>query len=66
MAHTEKCRGCIYENACDFISCRQIENENIRNKAIDDCLSAFADWYGYNYENQGYYKLLKQMKKNNK
>lgn len=22
MAHTEKCRGCIYENTCDFINCR--------------------------------------------
>lgn len=22
MAHTEKCRGCMFENACDYIHCR--------------------------------------------
>lgn len=25
MAYTEKCRGCIYENACDYINCRTEE-----------------------------------------
>lgn len=28
-----------------------------RTKAIEN----FADWYGYDYNNQGYYRLLKQM-----
>lgn len=23
MAHTEKCRGCMYENTCDYISCKK-------------------------------------------
>ncbi len=31
MAHTEKCRGCMYENACDYIDCRINERRNIRN-----------------------------------
>lgn len=22
MAHTEKCRGCIFENRCDYITCK--------------------------------------------
>lgn len=62
MAHTEKCRGCMNENRCDYITCRIEENKQIRNQAIDDCINAFANWFGYNYENQGYYRLLKQMK----
>ena len=40
MAHTEKCRGCVYENECSFITCR-IEDaiqthKAIRNRAIDE------------------------------
>lgn len=66
MARMEKCRGCIYENACNFISCRiedkKIQRIEIRNQTIDECLNLFADWFGYNYENQGYYRLLRQMK----
>ena len=62
MTHTEKCRGCMYENACNYITCRIEEDKETRNKIIDDCINAFADWYGYDYQNQGYYRLLKQMK----
>lgn len=32
------------------------------NKAICDCIDMFADWYGYGYETQGYYRLLQQLK----
>ncbi len=28
MAHTEKCRGCMYENACDYITCRIEDYQN--------------------------------------
>ena len=69
MAHTEKCRGCMYENKCDYITCR-IEEANkreieIRNNTIDECINLFADWFGYNYQNQGYYRLLNQLKEFN-
>lgn len=60
MAHTEKCRGCMNENKCDYITCRIEEEKEIRNKAIEECINDFADWFGYNYQNQGYYRLLKQ------
>ena len=40
---------------------KSIINDEV-NQCIDECISAFADWYGYGYQNQGYYKLLKQMK----
>ena len=36
-------------------------------KSCEDCISRieaienFASWYGYDYDNQGYYRLLKQM-----
>ena len=33
------------------------------NKAIDECITLFADWYGYNYQNQGYYEMLKRLKR---
>lgn len=62
MAHTEKCRGCMYENACDYIDCRINERKNIRNQAIDECINAFADWFGDDHKSQAYYKLLMQMK----
>lgn len=29
MAHTEKCRGCMYENACDFIDCRISKKQSV-------------------------------------
>ncbi len=35
MAHTEKCRGCMYENACDYVDCRFDENKRIYNQALD-------------------------------
>lgn len=60
MAHTEKCRGCMNENKCDYITCRIEEEKEIRNKAIAECINDFADWFGHNYQNQGYYRLLKQ------
>ena len=60
MAHTEKCRGCMNENKSDYITCRIKEAKEIRNQTIDDCINAFADWFGYDYEKQGYYRLLKQ------
>lgn len=34
----------------------------IKNNTIDECINLFADWFGYNYQNQGYYRLLKQLK----
>ena len=37
----------------------------IKNNTIDECMNLFADWFGYNYQNQGYYKLLKQLKEDN-
>lgn len=54
MEHTEKCGCCINEEA-----------KEIRKQAIDECISAFADWFGYDYENQGYYRLLKQWRDEN-
>lgn len=60
MAHTEKCRGCMNENKCDYITCRIEEEKEIRNKTIEECINDFADWFGHNYQNQGYYRLLKQ------
>lgn len=40
MAHTEKCRGCVYENECSFITCRIEDSiktrKAIRNRAIDE------------------------------
>lgn len=36
MAHTEKCRGCVYENECSFITCR-IEDAIKTRKAIRCC-----------------------------
>lgn len=62
MAHTEKCRGCMYENACDYIICRFDEIKNIRNQVIDECINALTDYFGYNDDNQEYYRLLNQMK----
>ena len=38
------------------------ELKEIRNETIDECIKLFADWFGYNYQNQGYYRLLKQLK----
>ena len=32
------------------------------NKAIDDCINLFAEWYGYDYFNTGYHRILKQLK----
>ena len=29
MAHTERCIGCMYENACGYIDCRIEENKKI-------------------------------------
>ena len=34
MAHTEKCRGCMHENACDYINCRFDEIKNICNQVV--------------------------------
>ena len=33
----ERCRGCRYENACDFSTCRIEYEKKIRNNAIDEC-----------------------------
>ncbi len=57
MTHTEKCRGCMYENACDYIICRFDEIKNIRNQVIDECINALTDYFGYNDDNQEYYRL---------
>lgn len=37
-------------------------DKEVYNKAIDECKTKFADWYGYGYKNQGYYRLLQQLK----
>ena len=44
MAWTEKCRGCMYENACDYITCRKENEKEIRNKAIDEFKKEIRDW----------------------
>ena len=36
MWREEKCRGCMYENACDFITCRIEYEKKIRDDAIDE------------------------------
>lgn len=33
MAHTEKCRSCMYENECSFINCRWDDAQKKREKA---------------------------------
>lgn len=38
--------------------------KEIRNKAIDECLNEFANWYGSGFHDTGYCRLLKQMKEN--
>lgn len=45
MAHTERCRGCMYENACSYIDCR-IENDISlynQNKSVIDLLQESAE-----------------------
>ena len=32
----ERCRGCMYENACDFETCRIEYEKKIRNDTIDE------------------------------
>lgn len=34
MAHTEKCRGCIIENRCDYITCRIDEAKEEMEKQL--------------------------------
>lgn len=62
MTHTEKCRGCMYENACDYIICRFDEIKNIRNQVIDECINVIMDYFGCNDDNREYHRLLNQMK----
>lgn len=51
MAHTEKCRGCVYENRCDYITCQIQYIEEVRAKARAEAIDEFvermkskADW----------------------
>ena len=37
-----------------------------RLEAIEVCMNRFAEWFGYNYQNQSYYKQLEQLKKGSK
>ena len=32
-------------------------------ETIELCMNRFAEWFGYNYQNQSYYKQLEQLKK---
>lgn len=34
MAHSEKCRGCMFENACDYINCRITNKSNPKHPCI--------------------------------
>ena len=45
MAYSEKCRGCMNENKCDYITCRIEEIKEIRNKTIDEFLCALKKEY---------------------
>lgn len=35
MARTEKCRGCMNENKCDFITCRIEENKESKGVIME-------------------------------
>lgn len=46
MGWTEQCRGCHYENACDYIHCRKEDNADydaLRNKTIDEFAGLLID-----------------------
>ena len=48
MAHTEKCRGCMYENACNYIQCRREENaKSLRNADVKLLYEAFTQLCDY-------------------
>lgn len=37
MGHTEKCRGCHYENKCDYITCRKEKSRVSDKPLLDRC-----------------------------
>ena len=46
MGWTERCRGCHYENACDYIRCRKEDDVNyktLKNKVIDEFAELLTD-----------------------
>lgn len=44
MAHTEKCRGCMYENACDYMDCRTEKRNNMEIYTIlHTCINTKGD-----------------------
>ena len=49
MAHTEKCRGCVYENRCDYITCEIQHLAEVRaderKKAIDEFMEVVKATY---------------------
>lgn len=58
MERIDKCGGCMYENACDYITCRKEEVTKIRNKAIDEFAERLkTDYIHYDmyyiFENNG-------------
>ena len=58
MGHNEQCRACMYENACNNISCRKMERNVILNEG-------YCDGHGQAIENVRY-NLLAVYNKNGK
>lgn len=49
MAHTEKCRGCLNENKCDYINCR-LDSGVIDFDKMMEILHSAPISHGYAYE----------------
>lgn len=58
MGHNEQCRGCMYENTCDYISCIKIEKNVIFKEG-------YSDGHGQAIENVRY-SLLRYLNEHNK
>lgn len=54
MGHDEQCRACMYENACNYISCRKMERNVMFNEG-------YCDGHGQAIENVRY-NLLEHLK----
>ena len=62
MAHTEKCRGCMYENACNYITCRKEEYKTFRNKIVDE----FAKKLKYEFGSDEIHEVIDEVAKSMK
>lgn len=56
MAHTEKCRGCMSENKCDYITCRLEDVVKVTDFEINA-----TGGYNVYYENGQVKTVNKQM-----